>query len=118
AGLQIPIEPAVLGALDAGRRAFHVVLRVEVQPRAVGRAARVHDRQLAAIPQRLERLEPRVEAEEPVEIDRRALAGVRARDGDARPRAVVLALTERDDDVEAVHGAALEDRDELPRPGR
>ena len=50
ARLQISIQPAVRRALHAGRRRFHVVLRVEVRPGAVGRSARVHDGELARIP--------------------------------------------------------------------
>ncbi len=39
-GLQGAVEPAVLGALHAGRAGFHVVLRVKVRAAHVGRAAR------------------------------------------------------------------------------
>ena len=53
-----------------GVRGLHVVLRVEVRARAVGRAGGVDDGELLRVPQRLERREPRVQAEEAVEIDR------------------------------------------------
>ena len=71
---RVPVQPAVGRALHARRRRFHVVLRVEVRPRAVRRSAGVDDGQLAAVPERLQRLQPRVEAEEAVEIDGAALA--------------------------------------------
>ena len=67
----------------------------------------------ARVPERLERLQPRVESEEAVEIDRGVFADARPGDRDARPRAVVLGFAERHDHAQAVHGAALKDRDEL-----
>ena len=48
--LQVAIQPAVRRALDARRRRLHVVLRVEVRARAVGRSAGVDDRELARDP--------------------------------------------------------------------
>ena len=77
--VQIAVQPAVARALHARRAALHVVLRVEVRPRVVVRAARVDDRQLAALEERLERRHARVQAEEAVEVDR----AVRARSGSA-----------------------------------
>ena len=75
------------------------------------------DRQRALVPEWLERTKPRVEAEEAVEIDC-GDGGIAVRAGprnrDARARAVVLAVAERHDDAQAVDGAALKDRDELP----
>src|SRR5205807_6704067 len=59
------------------------------------------------IPQRLERREARVQAEIAVEIDH-----VRAGHGDAGPLAIVQGVAMRDDHVEPVHGAALEEADE------
>src|SRR5262245_29983689 len=118
-GLQIPVQPAVRGALETRRPGFHVVLRVEVRPRAVGRSAGVDDRQLAAIPPRLQRLQARIQAEEPVEIDCAAAGGVAGLgDGDAGPGAVVLRVAERYDHVETVYGAALEDGDQPARTRR
>jgi len=55
--LQCPVEPAVLRGLDARRRGLHVVLRVEVRARVVGRADGVNDREPLLVPQRLERRE-------------------------------------------------------------
>ena len=77
-------QPAVGRALHAGRAGLHVVLRVEVRARRVGRAAGVHDGQPARVPQRLERRQRRVQAEEAVEIEGGPVAprGGR-RDGDA-----------------------------------
>src|SRR5439155_4381174 len=71
--------------------------------------------ELARVPQRLQRLQPRVEAEESVEIDCRAVTRSGTSDGDARPRAVVLAFAEWHDDVEAIDGTALKDRNQLFR---
>src|SRR6266699_1161322 len=59
------------------------------------------------IPQRLEGREARVQAEIAVEIDH-----VRAGHGDAGPLAIVQWVAMRDDHVEPVHGAALEEADE------
>ena len=58
------------GALHAGRSRFHVVLRVEVRARGVGRAAGVDHGEPARVPQRLERRQRRVQAEEAVEVER------------------------------------------------
>ena len=60
-----------------------------------------------------------MQAEETVEIERgvgAALARLRNRDGGAH--AVVIWFGERDDDVEAVHGAALEEHDHFLLVGR
>src|ERR1700681_3112517 len=73
----------------------------------------MHDGKLMRIPEPLERLEPRGEAEEDIEIDDGVVAGAWARDGDARPRLVVVGFSERHDDVQAVDGSALKNRDEL-----
>ena len=112
ARLQIPVQPAVGRALHAGRRRLHVVLRVEMRPRAVGRSARVHDGEIARAKQRRERRQPRVEAEEAVEVDGRVAAAGRPRNRDRRPRLVVIGLAVRHDDAQAVDGSALEDGDE------
>src|SRR5262249_10027145 len=98
----------------AGRGGFHEVLRVEVRPRAVGRSARMDDGELTRCPERLEGAEARVQAEEAVELERAVLAIVRPRDRDARPRRVIRRIAVRDDEVEAVDGAALENRDQAP----
>ena len=111
--LQVTVQPAVRRALHAGRRRFHVVLRVEMRPRVVGRTAGVNDGELPRVPERLQRREARIESEEAVEIDRGVVAGAGPRDRDARPRPVVFAFAERYDDAQAVDGAALKDRDEL-----
>ena len=72
--VQVAVEPAVLRALHARRRRLHVVLRVEMRTRAVRRTGRMDDRELLRVPERLQRRETRMEAEEPVEIDRRVIA--------------------------------------------
>jgi hypothetical protein len=76
----------------------------------------VDDRELARRPERLQRFQARVQAEEAVEVEGARVAAAGASNRDARPRPVVLLFAERHDDVEAVDGAALEDRDELLRP--
>ena len=48
--LQVAVQPAVTRALHARRGGLHVVLRVEVRPRAIGRAARVDDGERACCP--------------------------------------------------------------------
>src|SRR5207247_9206794 len=49
--LEVPVQPSVAGALQTGCSCFHVVLRVEMRPRAVGRTAGVDDREPAGVPQ-------------------------------------------------------------------
>ena len=51
--MKVAIKPAVLRALHAWRCRLHVVLGVEMGPRAVRRAARMHDRHLTRVEQRL-----------------------------------------------------------------
>jgi len=63
----------------------------------------VDDRQLPPIPQRLERLQLGVEAEEAVEIDRRGVAAVGAGNGDIRPRwKMAISCLERPEAATAV----------------
>ncbi len=76
-GLEGAVEPAILRGLDAGRAAFHVVLRVEVRAGGVGRAGGVDDGEVAPIVERLEGCHGRVEAEEAVEVQDLASAGWR-----------------------------------------
>src|SRR5262249_17812300 len=65
-----------------------------------------------------QRFQPRVETEEPVEIERAVFSVGRPGNRDAGPRLVVLGFAERHNDVQAVDGAALEDRDQPARPPR
>jgi len=52
-----------------------------------------------------------------VEIDRRIVAAALwLGDGDGRAQAIVVGFAERDDDIETVGGAALEEDNELPLP--
>src|SRR5204862_3152653 len=87
-----------------------------MRARVVRRATGVNDRQLARIPERLERRQPRIESEEAVEVDGGVVGGPRALYGDARTRAIVLIVTDRHNHAEAIHGAPLKDRDEPLRP--
>src|SRR5439155_3077724 len=74
--------------------------------------------ELPGIPEGLQHTEPRVEPEEAIEVDGGVIARARPGDRDAWPRAVVLLVAEGHDDVEAVDGAALKDRDQLARAHR
>lgn len=114
-GLEVPVQPSVAGALHSRRRGLHVILRVEVGSGRIVRAARVNDRQIAAVPERLQWAEARIEAEESVEVECCSFTRFGTTDGDTRPRAVVLRLAVRHHHVQAVHGATLENRDELTR---
>src|SRR5262249_10543261 len=80
--------------------------------------ARVHDRQIAPVPQRLERSEPRIESKKTIEIERAGIAAPWPGNRNGRPRAVVVVLTVRDDHAQPVDGPALKDCDELLRANR
>ena len=103
------IEPSAGGGFEAGGAGFHVVLRVEVGTRRVGRAGGVDDGEMALIVERLERGKSGVQAEVAVKIDSGVVAGAGTRDGDGRAEIVVGLFGVRDDDVEAIGGTALED---------
>src|SRR5688572_7669298 len=75
----------------------------------------MHDGKLPAIPDRLERRQPRMESEEPVQVERALLPAVWPPDRNRRPRAVVVGFAMRHDHAETVHRAPLKDRDELLR---
>ena len=112
-------EEAVGGRLLARRARLHEVLGVEVRACRVGAAGGMDEGGRAVPEERDERLERRMQSEESVEVDRRLAAGARARNGDRRPRRVIRLLAVRNEDVQPVHGAALEDRDEdAPRRRR
>ena len=49
------VEPAIFRGLHAGRAGFHIVLRVEVRARVIGRTRCMDNRQMLLLPQRLER---------------------------------------------------------------
>src|SRR4030095_11042030 len=106
-------QPAVGRALDPRCAALHVVLRVEVRARRVGRAARVNDGQRAALRERYERRERRVQREEAVEVEGAlALAVLRRLEPDRGPHGGVAGIAVGHYHAEPVHGAALEDRDQ------
>ena len=108
-GLQVAVEPAIPRTLDAGRPAFHVVLRVEVRSRAVVRPAGVNDRELPSIVHRLERRQSRMKPEEAVEVEGGVVGRPRLGDRDARPGRVIRPLAKGDDHVQSIDGAPLED---------
>ena len=58
--LQRAVQPAIFGGLHSRRARLHEILRVEVRPRRVRRARRVHDGELLLVKQRLERRETRM----------------------------------------------------------
>src|SRR5262245_7594307 len=66
---------------------------------------------MAALPERLQRLQRRMQAEAAVEIDRAVLLA-RWLNGDRRTQLVVPLLEMRHDDVQAIGGAALKDGDQ------
>src|SRR5215203_3874749 len=70
------------------------------------------DRQLAAVPQRLERLQRRMQGEAAIQIDRRIWRRARTRDVNARAQLVVTRLEERRHHVQTISSASLEDDDE------
>src|SRR4029078_4174757 len=67
---EIPIQPDVPLSLVVGRAACHVCLRFEVRTRVARAADGVNRRENAVIPHSLEWRERRMQAEEPVDIDR------------------------------------------------
>ena len=105
--LQGAVEPSILRGLDAGSAGFHVVLRVEMGAGHVGRSGGMDDGEMALVIERLEGREGGMETEESIEVDDLVL-----RNGDAGAHRVVVLFAIRDDDVEAVGGATLEDDDE------
>src|SRR5688572_33232043 len=88
------IEPSVRRAIDVGRCRFHVVLRIEVRASRTGTADGMHRSKEAAIVQRHERRERRMQSEESIQVDRR-VARDRAcdtrgtRNGNGGPEGVV-----------------------------
>src|SRR6476646_1443987 len=72
----------------------------------------MNDGKLTRVVERLEGRQPRMQTEEPVEIDGRVGTRAWTRYRDARPGAIVRVLAERHDHVQPVDGTALEDRHE------
>ncbi len=102
--LQNAIEPSVGRALHARRARFHVVLRIEVRARGVGRAGGVHDGKVPLVPQRLEAGKRGMQAKESIQVNDAV-----PRNSDAGPHLVIGGFSVRDDDVQSVSGAALKD---------
>src|SRR5690349_5938333 len=83
-----------------------------MRSRVIRRSACVDDGQRLVVPQRLERGHRRVKAEEPVEVDRGShRLAARTRNRDRGPEAVIVRFAVRNDHVEAIDRATLEDRD-------
>jgi hypothetical protein len=106
-GLQGAVEPAVAGVLHARRPGLHVILRVEVGTAHVGRAASVDNGEMTLIVKRLERRQRRMEPKEAVKIDNLVL-----RNGDCGSHGVVILFAVRDDSIQTVGRAALENDNE------
>src|SRR5579864_3751395 len=82
--------------------------------RGVRRTHSLNNRELTRMKERLERLEARMEAEKAIEVERRLFAAaLRLRNGNRGTQAIIVWLGERNDYVETVHGAALEEDNEL-----
>jgi len=96
--------------LYAGRAGFHVVLRIEVRPRGVGRSGGVHDRKMLLLPERFKGRHRRMQSEKAVEIEHGFL-----RDVDGRTHGVVARFAVRHNNVESVGGSALKDHDQTLR---
>ena len=112
------IHPAVARRFDPRRPGLHVVLRVEMRARGIGRTRGIDNRHELPIEQRLERSKGRMQPEEPVQIDR-CVRDARSGPGDRdrRPQIVVRFLPMRHDDIQSVRRPALKNRDQdlLPR---
>src|SRR5687768_8483086 len=114
---EIAVEPSVGRALDVGGCRFHVVLRIEMRASRTGTADGMHRSKEAAIVQRLERRERRMQSEESIQVDRR-VARDRAcdtrgtRNGNGGPEGVVGLVSVRHDHVECVRRTALKEADQ------
>ena len=112
--LQRAVEPPVVRGFHARSARLHVILRVEMRTRRIGRADGLHDRELTILKERLQRREARMKTEETVEVKCSVrTAAARLRNRDRRPQMVVIRLSEWNDDVQAVHRAALKQHDHL-----
>src|SRR5438552_17234726 len=110
--LAVAIRPAVRGALHPGCARFHVILRVEVTARRIGRADRVNRGEAFVVPQRFERRQTRMQPEMTVEIH-----DIRRGNGDARALLVILRLAVRTEHLQAVDRTALKEADETRTRG-
>ena len=93
------IEPTVRRAFDSWRADLHVILRVEMRAGVIRRTGRMNDGQLALIVNILERRQRGVQRIKTIEIDGAFFTRSRLGDGDARPKRIVSAVFEGDDDI-------------------
>src|ERR1700722_13355344 len=98
--------------MKARRTGLHVILRVEMRARGIGRAYGVHNGQMARVEHGLERSERGVQAEESVQIDGRVRSAIRLGYSDGRPQFVIARFSKRDHHVQAVHCATLKNCDQ------
>ena len=68
--LQRAIEPAIVGRFHAGCAGLHIVLRVEMGPRRIGRTGGMDNGELLLAKKGHERREARMQPEEAVEVER------------------------------------------------
>ncbi len=106
--VQTAIKPTVRGALDSRRADLHVILGVEMGAGVIRRTGRMNDGQLSLIVNILELRERRMERIKTIEIDGAFFTRGRFGDRDAWPKRIVSAVFERNDCIQSVHAAALE----------
>ena len=107
---QSAVHPAIPSCLQTRRSGFHVILRVKMRPRWIGRAHRIDNRQMLRVEHRLQRGERRVQSEEAVQIHRRGGRAIGLRNRERRAKLVVARFAERNNHVQTIHCAALENR--------
>ena len=106
------IQPAVIGGFEARRAGFHVVLRIEVRARGIGRAGSFDNCQLLRIPERLQSPQPRMQPEVAVEIDGRSVAFHRDAEWPSSAAARSTRRRRAAQHIQAIDRPALENRDQ------
>src|SRR5262249_20132195 len=98
------IQPSVVRCLQSRRSGLHEILRVKVRARWIWRTRRMHDGEMALLPQRHHGREAGMKPEEAIQIKHR-----RSRNIDRRTHRVVRRLAMRYYNVQSVGRAALKD---------
>src|SRR5581483_9235695 len=101
-----PVDPAIVCCFDPGRAGFHIVLRVEMRARRIGRASGMSDREVARLEERQHRREGGMQSEEAIQVQGALVArrGGR-RNGDCGPQLVVPLFAVRNRDIEPIGSA-------------